>query len=161
MFCIPGLTCRVWGLTYKTRRSVTAFTTVHQCSPRPHCHMLFLQRLLSYFPVMYVFLSARNFVPLHLAINSLCIWDLRCSSVLRSVGWELRTYVLGQPIWSHLQGSSSPSCLDFLTLEYGTDNNNTNNQQNAQRVLSSIVTHSYVFRPCWVIFRENFLLSLH
>jgi hypothetical protein len=26
---------------------------------------------------------------------------------------------------------------------------------------SSIVTHSYMFRPCWVIFRKNFLLSLH
>jgi hypothetical protein len=25
-----------------------------------------------------------------------------------------------------------------------------------KRVLSSIVTHSYMFRPCWVIFRENF-----
>jgi hypothetical protein len=24
-----------------------------------------------------------------------------------------------------------------------------------RRVLSSIVTHSYMFRPCWVIFREN------
>jgi hypothetical protein len=30
-----------------------------------------------------------------------------------------------------------------------------------KRVLSPIVTHSYMFRPCWVIFRENFLLSLH
>jgi hypothetical protein len=33
------------------------------------------------------------------------------------------------------------------------------------RVLSSIVTHSYMFRPCWVIFRKNFFvivtLSLH
>jgi hypothetical protein len=28
-----------------------------------------------------------------------------------------------------------------------------------KRVLLSIVTHSYMFRPCWVIFRENFLLS--
>jgi hypothetical protein len=27
-----------------------------------------------------------------------------------------------------------------------------------KRVLSSIVTHSYMFRPCWVIFRENFFL---
>jgi hypothetical protein len=36
-----------------------------------------------------------------------------------------------------------------------------NHQQNAQRVLSSIVTHSYMFRPCWDIFRENFLLWLH
>jgi hypothetical protein len=25
-----------------------------------------------------------------------------------------------------------------------------------KRVLTSIVTHSYMFRPCWVIFRENF-----
>jgi hypothetical protein len=25
-----------------------------------------------------------------------------------------------------------------------------------KRVLLSIVTHSYMFRPCWVIFRENF-----
>jgi hypothetical protein len=30
-----------------------------------------------------------------------------------------------------------------------------------KRVLSSILTHSYMFRPCWVIFRENDLLSLH
>jgi hypothetical protein len=30
-----------------------------------------------------------------------------------------------------------------------------------ERVLSSIVTHSYMFRPCWVIFRENFLLQSH
>jgi hypothetical protein len=27
-----------------------------------------------------------------------------------------------------------------------------------RRGLSSIVTHSYMFRPCWVIFRENFLV---
>jgi hypothetical protein len=32
---------------------------------------------------------------------------------------------------------------------------NINHQQNAQRVVSSIVTHSYMFRPCWVIFREK------
>jgi hypothetical protein len=25
-----------------------------------------------------------------------------------------------------------------------------------KRVLSSIVTHFYMFRPCWVVFRENF-----
>jgi hypothetical protein len=30
-----------------------------------------------------------------------------------------------------------------------------------KRVLSSIVTHSYMFWPCWVIFRENFSLPLH
>jgi fumarate reductase subunit C len=29
-----------------------------------------------------------------------------------------------------------------------------------KRVLSSVVTHSYMFRPCWVIFRENFSLPL-
>jgi hypothetical protein len=27
-----------------------------------------------------------------------------------------------------------------------------------KRVLSSIVTHSYMFRPCWVIFSENFFV---
>jgi hypothetical protein len=27
-----------------------------------------------------------------------------------------------------------------------------------KRVVSSIVTHSYMFRPCWVIFRENFVI---
>jgi hypothetical protein len=27
-----------------------------------------------------------------------------------------------------------------------------------KRVLSSVVTHSYMFRPCWVIFRENFFV---
>jgi hypothetical protein len=30
-----------------------------------------------------------------------------------------------------------------------------------KRVLSSIVIHSYMFRPCWAIFRENFPLPLH
>jgi hypothetical protein len=30
-----------------------------------------------------------------------------------------------------------------------------------KRVLSSIVTHSCMFRPCWAIFRENFPLPLH
>jgi hypothetical protein len=30
-----------------------------------------------------------------------------------------------------------------------------------KRVLSSIVTHSYMFRPCWVVFREHFSLPLH
>jgi hypothetical protein len=29
-----------------------------------------------------------------------------------------------------------------------------------KRVSSSIVTHSYMFRPCWVIFRENFFVIL-
>jgi hypothetical protein len=29
-----------------------------------------------------------------------------------------------------------------------------------KRVLSSIVTQSYMFRPCWVIFRENFFVIL-
>jgi hypothetical protein len=27
-----------------------------------------------------------------------------------------------------------------------------------KRILSPIVTHSYVFRPCWFIFRENFFV---
>jgi hypothetical protein len=27
-----------------------------------------------------------------------------------------------------------------------------------KRVLSPIVTHSYMFRPCWIIFRENFFV---
>jgi hypothetical protein len=27
-----------------------------------------------------------------------------------------------------------------------------------KRVLSSIVTHSYMFRPCWIIFRDNFFV---
>jgi hypothetical protein len=27
-----------------------------------------------------------------------------------------------------------------------------------KRVLSSIVTHYYMFRPCWFIFRENFFV---
>jgi hypothetical protein len=29
-----------------------------------------------------------------------------------------------------------------------------------KRVLSSIITHSYMFRPCWVIFRENFFVTV-
>jgi hypothetical protein len=38
---------------------------------------------------------------------------------------------------------------------------NINHQQMHKEFFSSIVTHSYVFRHCWVIFREKFLLSLH
>jgi hypothetical protein len=38
---------------------------------------------------------------------------------------------------------------------------NINHQQMHKEFFSSIVTHSYMSRPCWVIFRENFLLSLH
>jgi hypothetical protein len=34
---------------------------------------------------------------------------------------------------------------------------NTNHKQNAQRVLSSIVTHSYIFRPYWVETCRNVL----
>jgi hypothetical protein len=30
-----------------------------------------------------------------------------------------------------------------------------------KRALSSIATHSYMFRPCWVIFREKLALPLH
>jgi hypothetical protein len=37
---------------------------------------------------------------------------------------------------------------------------NTTNQQMHKESLS-IVTHSYMFRPCWVIFREDFSLPLH
>jgi hypothetical protein len=29
-----------------------------------------------------------------------------------------------------------------------------------KRVLSSIVTHSYMFRPCWAIFRENIFVTI-
>jgi hypothetical protein len=45
-----------------------------------------------------------------------------------------------------------------LTNKY-TFTKNTNHQQ-MHRVLSSIVTHSYMFRPCWVIFRENFFVII-
>jgi hypothetical protein len=31
-------------------------------------------------------------------------------------------------------------------------------KKRTKRVLSSIVTHSYMFRPCWVIFRETFFV---
>jgi hypothetical protein len=30
-----------------------------------------------------------------------------------------------------------------------------------KRVLSSIVKHSYMFRPCWFIFRENFFVIVN
>jgi hypothetical protein len=33
---------------------------------------------------------------------------------------------------------------------------NTNHQQMHKESFIIIVTHSYMFRPCWVIFRENF-----
>jgi hypothetical protein len=46
-----------------------------------------------------------------------------------------------------------------VTILKGTETPITN--KCTKTVLSSIVTHSYIFRPCWVIFRENFLLSLH
>jgi hypothetical protein len=29
-----------------------------------------------------------------------------------------------------------------------------------KRVLSSIVTHSYMFRPCWAIFREKLIVTV-
>jgi hypothetical protein len=34
----------------------------------------------------------------------------------------------------------------------------TNHQQMHKESLSLIVTHSYMFRPCWVVFRENFFV---
>jgi uncharacterized Fe-S cluster protein YjdI len=29
-----------------------------------------------------------------------------------------------------------------------------------ERIFTSVVTHSYMFRPCWVVFRENFSFPL-
>jgi hypothetical protein len=50
----------------------------------------------------------------------------------------------------------------FSVNSRATYKKNTNHQQmHNEFFFSSIVTHSYMFRPYWVIFRENFLLSLH
>jgi hypothetical protein len=48
-----------------------------------------------------------------------------------------------------------PNVFHVLALHY-TKTLITN--RCTKRVLSSIVTHSYMFRPCWVIFRENFFV---
>jgi hypothetical protein len=40
-----------------------------------------------------------------------------------------------------------------ITKTFSTKTLTTN--KCTKRILSSIVTHSYMFRPCWVIFREN------
>jgi hypothetical protein len=48
--------------------------------------------------------------------------------------------------------------LGNAALPESTEESNTNTlitNKCTKRVLSSIVTHSYMFRPCWVIFREN------
>jgi hypothetical protein len=37
---------------------------------------------------------------------------------------------------------------------------NTNQQQMHKDSLSSIVTHSYMFRPCWVIFRQKLFVTV-
>jgi hypothetical protein len=47
-------------------------------------------------------------------------------------------------------------CL-VVSLTHSTKD--INHQQMYKGFFSSIVTHSYMCRPCWVIFRENFLLS--
>jgi hypothetical protein len=49
---------------------------------------------------------------------------------------------------------SSKICISPPAYRY----KNTNHQQMHKE---SFITHSYMFRPCSVIFRENFLLSLH
>jgi hypothetical protein len=43
-------------------------------------------------------------------------------------------------------------CRDYITAKTLITNKCT------ERVLSPILTHSYMFRPCWVIFRENFFV---
>jgi hypothetical protein len=58
--------------------------------------------------------------------------------------------------------------LEFVDKRYGRLSDVTLNSNKLtttlitnkciKRVLSSIVTHSYMFRPCWVIFRENFFV---
>jgi hypothetical protein len=48
----------------------------------------------------------------------------------------------------------------LLSLVWNTDSSykNINHQQVHKEFYSSLVTHYYMFRPCWVIFRDNFVL---
>jgi hypothetical protein len=58
--------------------------------------------------------------------------------------------VLNRPNWTHWINVFHVRAL------YYTKTLITN--KCTKRVLSSIVTHSHMFRPCWVIFRENFFV---
>jgi hypothetical protein len=49
-----------------------------------------------------------------------------------------------------------PLCQSLSNILYCTKTLIAN--KCTKKVLSSIVTHSYIFRPCWVIFRENFFV---
>jgi hypothetical protein len=57
----------------------------------------------------------------------------------------------------HNQTSGNEACGKFNVFHvralYYTKN--INHQQMHKEFFSSIVTHSYMFRPCWVIFREK------
>jgi hypothetical protein len=60
---------------------------------------------------------------------------------------------------THLALSFSHTTLHTLRfwrcLKWSTDTKTLITNKCTNRVLSSIVVHSYMFRPCWVIFREN------
>jgi hypothetical protein len=49
----------------------------------------------------------------------------------------------------------------FVTPDSKYNTNTLITNKCTKGVSSSTVTHSYMFRPCWVIFRENVWLSLH
>jgi hypothetical protein len=68
--------------------------------------------------------------------------------------WNMNSLILLQLQDNILRPYSS--CR--LSCRHIKINKNISHKQ-MHRVLSSILTHSYMFRPCWVIFRENFLLS--
>jgi hypothetical protein len=54
---------------------------------------------------------------------------------------------------------SEASVFRFIFFETNCDAKTLIANKCAKRVLSSVVTHSYMFRPCWVIFRENFFVQ--
>jgi hypothetical protein len=46
----------------------------------------------------------------------------------------------------------------WIPFKYDSDTKTLITNKCTKRVLSSILTHFYMFRPCWVIFRENFFV---
>jgi hypothetical protein len=42
-----------------------------------------------------------------------------------------------------------------MSVHYITQKKNFEHQRMHKEFFSSIITHSYMFRPCWVIFREK------
>jgi hypothetical protein len=116
-----------------------------------------------------------------LGFSQFCFWPFKSFGILRCVAEYLVPDVSKHCNIHTFRGTHhSPSKRDTITQRHNissqkagifrnqveirpntTKFKNTNHQQMHKEVLSSIVAHSYMFRPCWVIFRENFPLPLH